>query len=654
MQIKPYIALVIAFLFFEIQSLAQSDLNSQTLGPKELKAVVDSIATSLNRWYVYPDKGRLMADHIKDRYKNGAYNRINSNAELARLFTEHLQQVHKDGHMKVGYFPEEARRISYMRSEAEEKLQREQRLKIAKENHFEFIEKKVYPGNIGYLRWDHFDEFVEEALTVFDSSFKAIAKCDGLIIDFRRNTGGNPAMVIALQNYFFERRTALNHIIDRNGDTAKRFTNPAETSFKLTMPVYILTDTLTFSAGEDFTYTQQQSKRAIIVGKTTGGGAHPAITYNLGNGFIMSVPSKRSVNLTSKTDWEGTGIVPDLEVNAEAALEEALLSIYTKQFSSAKTEARKKILREYINDIKNGKYASIPYSLSKNDDAIRSIEIKDSIFGPTNVCLGFGAVQEYFEKTNLNDHGKPIYIKEENSAWFRIKFDRDTLLVFDIVPVDPTNDYDFMLFKCPGNSCIESIQSRKNLPLRCCNSGFASYNGSTGLSRYATIDCVGLGAGPSYAKALPVKAGEVYYLLVHFAEGYIKDGIKSYGFTLYFHDYWPKKKPRVINNVIFNSNEAVLLPESFSELDKITSQLIKDKSIGIEVRGHADSEGDEEKNKALSLLRAQVVKDYLVAKHIDSKRVFCKGFGSSQPLVSNITEEGKKKNRRVEFVLIFR
>lgn len=108
----------------------------------------------------------------------------------------------------------------------------------------------------------------------------------------------------------------------------------------------------------------------------------------------------------------------------------------------------------------------------------------------------------------------------------------------------------------------------------------------------------------------------------------------------------------VLNNVSFNSNETVLLKESFPELDKLAKQLQKDKSMYIEIRVHADSQGTEEKNIELSISRTQAFKDYQISKHIDAKRISCKGFGSSKPLVADDTEEERKKNRGVECALI--
>jgi OOP family OmpA-OmpF porin len=74
--------------------------------------------------------------------------------------------------------------------------------------------------------------------------------------------------------------------------------------------------------------------------------------------------------------------------------------------------------------------------------------------------------------------------------------------------------------------------------------------------------------------------------------------------------------------------------------------------MNIEIRGHADSQGAEEKKVELSIKRAQTVKDYLVSKRVDAKRISCEGFGSSKPLADNSIELSRKKNLRVEFAVI--
>jgi len=87
--------------------------------------------------------------------------------------------------------------------------------------------------------------------------------------------------------------------------------------------VFVVTSNRTFSGGEEFTYDLQTQRRATIVGETTGGGAHPVEGHPLEGGFGVRVPWGRPINPVTKKDWEGTGVVPDVAVAADAALDQA-------------------------------------------------------------------------------------------------------------------------------------------------------------------------------------------------------------------------------------------------------------------------------------------------------------------------------------------
>jgi len=106
----------------------------------------------------------------------------------------------------------------------------------------------------------------------------------------------------------------------------------------------------------------------------------------------------------------------------------------------------------------------------------------------------------------------------------------------------------------------------------------------------------------------------------------------------------------VLENVLFQTNKSILLEESFASLNKLAQQLQANKSIKIEIRGHTDNTGKNEKNQVLSEQRAKAVLEYLASKGIDKDRFSYKGFGSLQPIASNDNEDGRKKNRRVEFL----
>jgi OOP family OmpA-OmpF porin len=103
-----------------------------------------------------------------------------------------------------------------------------------------------------------------------------------------------------------------------------------------------------------------------------------------------------------------------------------------------------------------------------------------------------------------------------------------------------------------------------------------------------------------------------------------------------------------LQNVFFKQGTSQLLQESYPELDRLASILVDNPTMEIELGGHTDNQGDANKDLKLSQDRVKTVKDYLVNKGIDSKRIAGKGYGGSKPIASNAKEETRKLNRRVE------
>lgn len=107
----------------------------------------------------------------------------------------------------------------------------------------------------------------------------------------------------------------------------------------------------------------------------------------------------------------------------------------------------------------------------------------------------------------------------------------------------------------------------------------------------------------------------------------------------------------VLNNIQFELNAATLLPVSMIELDKLLQLMQDNPDITVQLNGHTDNTGTAAANQQLSLNRANAVKDYLAGKGIAAERILCKGFGAAQPIADNATEEGRKLNRRTEFII---
>ncbi|RMG83732.1 MAG: OmpA family protein [Bacteroidetes bacterium] len=107
-------------------------------------------------------------------------------------------------------------------------------------------------------------------------------------------------------------------------------------------------------------------------------------------------------------------------------------------------------------------------------------------------------------------------------------------------------------------------------------------------------------------------------------------------------------KVYTLENVYFDSGKSTLRPESYKALNNLAEVMLHKKSMKIEIAGHTDSDGDDEANMKLSQARAEAVKSYLIKKGIEAERIVAKGYGETQPVASNDTEEGKQKNRRTE------
>lgn len=111
-------------------------------------------------------------------------------------------------------------------------------------------------------------------------------------------------------------------------------------------------------------------------------------------------------------------------------------------------------------------------------------------------------------------------------------------------------------------------------------------------------------------------------------------------------------KKIVLNNIVFEAGKATLGNESHAELDRALKLLNSMQTLSIEISGHTDNVGSSKSNKELSEQRAKAVVDYLLQKGADTKRLTYKGYGASQPIASNKTEEGRQKNRRTEFKVL--
>lgn len=195
-----------------------------------------------------------------------------------------------------------------------------QTLAAARQN-FGFAKVERSAGNIGYMDVRNFPPVAVAADTAA-AAFSFLANTDALIVDVRNNSGGQPGMVAFVSSYLFTAPTHLNDLYNRlTGETRQSWTLPYVPGKRFTgKDVYVLTSPRTFSAGEEFAYTLKHLKRATVIGENTEGGAHLVTPRRITDHFTMAVPVGRPINPVTKSNWEATGVEPDVRVSSADAL----------------------------------------------------------------------------------------------------------------------------------------------------------------------------------------------------------------------------------------------------------------------------------------------------------------------------------------------
>ncbi|MFH2141836.1 MAG: OmpA family protein [Bacteroidota bacterium] len=108
----------------------------------------------------------------------------------------------------------------------------------------------------------------------------------------------------------------------------------------------------------------------------------------------------------------------------------------------------------------------------------------------------------------------------------------------------------------------------------------------------------------------------------------------------------------ILNSIFFEKKSAVILPESFPELNRFIDFLKTNKRIYIELSGHTDNKGEPNTNLELSEKKAQAVADYVISKGVKADRITSKGYGQTRPVGFNKDKEGRERNNRIEFKII--
>ncbi len=319
----------------------QNDDPDMTIDAATRTAVINGVLKKLSDAYVFPEVAKQMEQSVRARVAKKEYDQITSAKEFAALLTSHLREISRDKHLRIDYFSEVMPVRPERAEPTAEELERYRRNNMWGNFGFEKIER--LEGNIGYLSLRGFNDPTGAEETIA-AAMNFLGNTDALIIDLRRNGGGSPEMVALISSYLFgEKPVHLNSLYWREGNrTQDYFTKEKVLGRRFDgKDVYVLTSKRTFSAAEEFTYNLKNLKRAMIVGEVTGGGANPGQGVRITDHFGMFVPTGRAINPITKTNWEGTGVKPDVEVSAEQSLKIAYLDALKKVLAKSSDNQRR-------------------------------------------------------------------------------------------------------------------------------------------------------------------------------------------------------------------------------------------------------------------------------------------------------------------------
>ena len=336
-----------------------SEAAELTLTAKQQAEVLSEFSDVLNTHYVVPQNAKAYIKALEQSVANGQFSTTLSIEEFISQTNKLIQDTYPDKHLRL-LTPEKYDQVMKMfygeqndsetaqttghvakQHEPAEQTSNEHTTKQrSSADSLSLIGvgrvseiSRVGLNQIAYLELERFDASAR-SVNFINRVFSSFSESDSVIIDLRNCGGGEGEMVSILSSFFFAEATHLlssSMQVDALGNRplVERWTTPNNLSdYFADKPLIILISGKTFSAAESFAFGMQAVGRAELIGETTGGGGYMndffALPYSLG----ASVSVGRTFDHRTGKDWQGIGVMPDLKVESDHALN-AALDIFT-------------------------------------------------------------------------------------------------------------------------------------------------------------------------------------------------------------------------------------------------------------------------------------------------------------------------------------
>lgn len=321
------IGLVLAAALCGISAAAPHGVAAGQVPQVDARAVVNDVRTIIADRYILPERRPELDAVLAQGLASGRYD-VRDPAVLGERINADLARVGRDKHLNFRFDPKEAAvRIADNASKAAPNAAAgpsayERRKRTS---NYGVTELRLLPGNIRYMAFDHCSWTPTDGAAAIDNAMRFLAGGDAVIIDLRRNNGGDAAACNYLTSYFLPPKQKLYTFYANAGASASVAFTPAELGAeRLTgKPLYILISSTTASAAEAVAGSVAGYKVGELVGENTAGGGYSNQNLPVAERFMMSVSVARVELGATGRDWEGVGFAPTIPSAAQLALDVA-------------------------------------------------------------------------------------------------------------------------------------------------------------------------------------------------------------------------------------------------------------------------------------------------------------------------------------------
>jgi len=311
----------------------------------DAKATVADVRRILNENYVLPELRSQLDAALAKSLASGRYD-VTDASVLAERINADMQAVAHDRHLGMNFNPKQAADLaSRPDAGADDAPPSAEEIAFADRLNHGITQLKVLPGNIRYMELVGFFWGGPKTAEIYDNAMRFMKGGDAVIIDLRKNGGGDPTAVQYLISHFLapNQPTVTFYMRGQKGETWKSLAStPAG---RITgKPVYVLTSNGSASAAEEFIGHVSGFKVGELVGDTSAGAGYRNTFYPVAGGYVISVSVGRAVLVSTGKDWEKVGIAPTIKADTDKALEVAQANALRKL--AAKATGREKQMME--------------------------------------------------------------------------------------------------------------------------------------------------------------------------------------------------------------------------------------------------------------------------------------------------------------------